>query len=62
MFCRTNVHFWIEQPGRPDDLLDDHPARLLDFPITGRRAHVNDLTDTLLPFGKLQRSIVERAG
>ena len=57
----ANVQLGIEEPRRTNHLFHDDTAGVFDLPISWRRTHVNDLADTLLPFGKTQRSIVERA-
>ena len=49
------------KPGRPNDLLDDFAARLLQLVFARRRADEHHLVDLLLPLLKLQRPVVERA-
>jgi hypothetical protein len=45
----------------PDDLLDDDTPALLELPLAGGGAHVDDLAHPLLELLELQGAVVERA-
>ena len=57
---RPHVDRRIDQPGRPDDLLDHHAARLVQLVGPRRRRHEEQLADALLPLLEIQRPVVER--
>ena len=59
---RPDLDLGIEQPGGPDDLLDQHPGRALDFIVRGRRRHEDDLLNARFPLLEAQRTVVERGG
>ena len=61
MLGRPHVHLRVEQTCRPDHLLDYDTARLLDLPVTRRRADVDHFADSFLPLFESKRTIVERA-
>ena len=56
---RTST-FGSVRPGRPDDLLDHHAARLLELAVAGRRRDVDALRRARLPLLEAQRPVVER--
>ena len=57
---RTDVDRRIHQAGRPDDLLDDGAAGLLQLVRSGRRGDEHHLPGPLLPLLEVQRPVVER--
>ena len=57
---RPHVDHRIDQPGRPDDLLDDHAAGLPQLVRPRRRADEHQLADARFPLLEVQRPVVER--
>ena len=55
----TDFDRGVEKPRWPDDLLDDIPLRLLDFPLSGCGRYIDDLTEFLISFLEFKRAIVE---
>ena len=59
---RGHLDFRVQQPGRPDHLLDDHAAGFLQFVGAGRGRDIDRLADAAFPFLEPQRPVVQRAG
>ena len=58
-FGRLDGYVWVDDAGRPDELLDDLLAAL-ELVWPGRGAHVYRLVDAGLEFLERERAIVER--
>ncbi len=59
---RLDPHDRVDQPGRPDHLLDDLAAGHRDLVVAGRGRDEQPPVELLLPLVKPQRPVVERAG
>jgi Arc/MetJ-type ribon-helix-helix transcriptional regulator len=59
-FHRAHLHFGINKPGWPDDLLHHHSRRLRQLVGPGRRRNVDDLVGAVLEFLEGKRAVVER--
>ena len=59
---RADDHRRIDQPGRPDDLLDEGALGALHLPRAGRGADERRLRAQRLPLLELQRPVVDRRG
>ena len=57
---RPHLDHRIDEPGRPDELLDDHAARLPELVVGGRGRDVDRLPDDRLELGETQRPVIER--
>ncbi len=56
---RPHFHLGVDQPRRPDDLLDDHALALLQFVFGRRRRDIDGLIDQPLELAELQWPIVQ---
>ena len=52
----------VDQAGRPDDLLHEHAAALLELVIAGRGGNIEDLMNALLELAEVQRPVVQGTG
>ena len=59
-FHRTYFHLGINQPCRPNDLLDHDACRLRQLIRTGRCRDIDQLIGAVLEFLKRQRTVIER--
>ena len=57
---RTNLHRRIDQPRRPDNLLDHHARRLGQLIRPRRRRNVDELIGAMLELLKRQRTVIQR--
>ena len=59
---RADQHGRIDQAGRPDDLLGEDAAGLLQLPAAGRRRDEDGLRPHGVPFLEAQRAVVDAGG